>query len=139
MSPVVTAGFLATGALVLTLLAACQPAAAPVPDPAQDFVENCAGCHGTAGRGDGPLAADLPTPPADLTRLSVASGGVFPTTQVMAQIWGYAGAKSQGVMPAFSALMAGETVPYDGGDGIMTPTPLRLVALAEYLKSLQRD
>ena len=55
----------------------------------------------------------------------------------MAQIWGYAGAKGQGVMPEFSALMEGDAVPYDGGDGILTPTPLRLVALAEYLKTLQ--
>ena len=127
------------GLLGLALLSACQPAEAPVPDPAQDFAENCAACHGTSGFGDGPLAIDLPKAPADLTRLSATNGGVFPTTRVMAQIWGYAGAKSQGVMPAYSALMAGETVPYDGGDGIMTPTPLRLVALAEYLKSLQRD
>jgi mono/diheme cytochrome c family protein len=28
---------------------------------------NCASCHGMQGRGDGPLAASLPEPPADLT------------------------------------------------------------------------
>ena len=28
---------------------------------------NCAGCHGAGGRGDGPLAAGLAVPPADLT------------------------------------------------------------------------
>lgn len=29
------------------------------------YVELCAQCHGITGRGDGPLAADLPIPPAD--------------------------------------------------------------------------
>jgi len=28
-------------------------------------------------------------------------------------------------------------VPYDAGDGISSPTPLRLVQLAEYVESLQ--
>ena len=129
--------FAIAGLLAVTLLAACQPAETPVPDPALDFAENCAACHGTTGRGDGPLAADLPKAPANLTRLAEANGGAFPTTRVMAQIWGYAGAKGQGVMPAFASLMEGATLPYDGGDGILTPTPLRLVALAEYLKTLQ--
>lgn len=31
------------------------------------FPSNCAACHGADGRGDGPLAAKLPVPPADLT------------------------------------------------------------------------
>ena len=133
MSPVSSA----VGLLGLSLLAACQPAEAPLPDPALDFAENCASCHGPTGKGDGPLAVDLPKVPTDLTRLSATNGGTFPTTRVMAQVWGYAGAKAQGVMPEFSALMEGDAVPYDGGDGILTPTPLRLVALAEYLKTLQ--
>lgn len=31
------------------------------------FPQNCANCHGVEGRGDGPAAAGLPVPPADLT------------------------------------------------------------------------
>ena len=31
------------------------------------FAQNCAPCHGAEGRGDGPLAKQLPDPPADLT------------------------------------------------------------------------
>ncbi len=31
------------------------------------FAKACAACHGTAGRGDGPTAADLDPPPRDLT------------------------------------------------------------------------
>ncbi len=64
--------------------------------------------------------------------------GVYPSTRVMAQIWGYTGGKSDRVMPEFAALLDGELVPFDGGDGIATPTPIRLVQLAEYIESLQR-
>jgi hypothetical protein len=84
------------------------------------------------------MAAELAKAPADLTGLSKRNGGVFPTTRVMAQIWGYAGGKGRGIMPDFAPLMEGELMPYDGGDGIATPTPVRLVAIAEYLKGLQR-
>ncbi len=31
------------------------------------YLANCAGCHGPQGRGDGPMASNLPTPPKDLT------------------------------------------------------------------------
>jgi hypothetical protein len=40
-------------------------------------------------------------------------------------------------MPAFAPLLDSQLIPYDGGDGIQTPTPLRLAALAEYLRLLQ--
>ena len=123
------------------MLGACVPAPAPLHEanatPQMDFAEYCAGCHGAGGKGDGAAAAGLPKQPADLTRLSARNHGSFPTTRVMAQIWGYTGKKGDGVMPDFSPLMAGAMVPFDGGDGIQTPTPIRLVALAEYLQSLQ--
>jgi mono/diheme cytochrome c family protein len=120
-------------------LSACVPFATKqeTPSPKMDFADYCAGCHGAGGKGDGEAASGLPKKPADLTRLSARNHGKFPTTRVMAQIWGYTGKKGDGVMPDFSPLMQGEMVPYDGGDGIETPTPVRLVAIAEYLKTLQ--
>ena len=102
------------------------------------MIPACAACHGPTGKGDGEAAAGLAKKPANLTRLSSKNKGAFPTTRVMAQIWGYAGAKGRGVMPDFGPLLQGEMVPYDGGDGIETPTPIRLVQIAEYLKTLQR-
>ncbi len=42
-------------------------AAATIVQGAALFGPNCAACHGAAGRGDGPLAASLAVPPADLT------------------------------------------------------------------------
>ena len=111
----------------------------PAPDTgAEDFAAYCSACHGAAGKGDGELAGELAKKPADLTVLSSKNKGVFPTTRVMAQIWGYAGAKGRGIMPDFGPLLEGEMVPYDGGDGIETPTPIRLVQLAEYVQGLGR-
>ena len=125
--------------IAASALSACVSRDTPVSNntPAEDYALYCAACHGAGGKGDGGMAADLAKKPADLTRLSARNGGAFPTTRVMAQIWGYAGAKGRGVMPDFGPLMGDETVLYDGGDGIETPTPARLVGLAEYLKSIQ--
>lgn len=108
------------------------------PDPASDFATYCAACHGAGGRGNGASAAGMQPAPADLTGLAARNGGVFPTTRVMAYIWRGAAANSHSAMPEFAGLMEGALVPYDGGDGIETPTPKRLVALAEYLKTVQR-
>jgi high-affinity iron transporter len=45
------------------------PAKAPsLAGGAQIYRDNCAGCHGDAGAGNGPLGAGLDPPPADLTR-----------------------------------------------------------------------
>ncbi|MGA2592051.1 MAG: cytochrome c [Bryobacteraceae bacterium] len=46
------------------------------------FREFCAVCHGTAGKGDGPAASALKTPPADLTQISARNGGKFPETKI---------------------------------------------------------
>lgn len=121
-------------------LGACVMATTPEPMPtgAQDFADFCSSCHGVSGKGDGEMAATLGKRPADLTSLSRRNGGTFPTTRVMAKIWGYTGGKGGGtVMPNFGPLLDSDMVPYDGGDGIMSPTPLRLVQIAEHLQSLQ--
>lgn len=40
-------------------------------------------------------------------------------------------------MPEFGALLEGDTVPVDVGDGVLTPTPRPLAALLAYLESIQ--
>ena len=109
-----------------------------VPSGAEDFATFCSACHGLGGKGDGDAAATLDRKPADLTRLSARNGGVFPGTRVMAKIWGYTGGHDgASPMPGFGPLLQGELVPHDGGDGIQTPTPVRLVQVAESLTSIQ--
>jgi mono/diheme cytochrome c family protein len=109
-----------------------------VPSGAEDFATFCSACHGAGGKGDGDAAAVLDRKPADLTGLSARNGGAFPGTRVMAKIWGYTGGRDgKSPMPEFGPLLQGDLVPYDGGDGIASPTPVRLVQIAEYLKGLQ--
>jgi mono/diheme cytochrome c family protein len=122
-------------------LAACVDQEPPT--GSEDFATFCAACHGMGGRGDGEMAAVLDRKPTDLTRLSARNKGVFPGTRVMAKIWGYTGVKPGHVadaspMPEFGPLLQGDLVPYDGGDGIATPTPARLVQLAEHVRLLQK-
>lgn len=123
------------------VLAACVPGQSG-PSGSEDFTSFCAGCHGVGGKGDGEVASSLAKTPADLTALVARNEGRFPTTEVMAKIWGAgsksaAGQSSHASMPEFAALLESDLVPYDGGDGIYTPTPLRLVQIAEYLKAIQ--
>jgi mono/diheme cytochrome c family protein len=102
------------------------------------YSENCAACHGAKGQGDGPFAKDLIMPPADLSTLSVNNGGTFPRNYVISTMDGYArGDHFSGAMPEFGVKLAGKDVIMETGDGVVTPTPAPLVALANYLESLQ--
>lgn len=130
------------GWIVLPLAVAACVETEKVPTGAEDYADFCAACHGANGKGDGGVASVLDRRPADLTRLSARNGGTFPGTEVMAKIWGYTGVApgrqdSASPMPEFGPLLQGNLVPYDGGDGIATPTPVRLVQIAEYLRLLQ--
>jgi cytochrome c5 len=64
-------------AVLLPLLAGIAPEAAADPPPAYEgrrlYVSCCQLCHGTAGKGDGPLAEKMQISPADLTT-TVRSG-----------------------------------------------------------------
>jgi mono/diheme cytochrome c family protein len=102
------------------------------------YADNCAVCHGDTGRGDGPAAGGMTPRPSDLTLLSRTNGGAFPLVAVMSQIDGYTRAGPNEAMPDFGELLDGPLVAVDTGDGVMTPTPAPLFALAEYLRTLQR-
>ena len=127
----------AVGFVLAGGLAGCMPSAAPEVSGRALFAENCAVCHGDSGRGDGPAAAGLTPPPIDLTRLSADNDGVFPMARVMSYIDGYTRSDFDS-MPEFGEFLDGPLIPVDTGDGILTPTPEPLAALAEYLRSLQR-
>ncbi len=120
---------ISTLAVAVLTLSGCETAQGPTPTGAQDYSMFCATCHGVDGRGEAVRGVDL-------TGIAARNGGQFPLARVMTQIWGYARATPTPGMPAFSELLQSKTVLYDSGDGIATPTPLRLVQLAEYLEGL---
>ena len=60
------------------------------------FVAYCASCHGKDGKGKGPAAASLKTPPPDLTTLAQRNDGKFPKARVMETISGEAAMSAHG-------------------------------------------
>jgi len=60
------------------------------------FKTYCGSCHGIGGTGDGPLAPDLRTAPADLTQLSKENDGKFPFEMVYESIDGRQKVKGHG-------------------------------------------
>lgn len=121
------------------LVAACAPEPkAEASAGRNDFLSLCADCHGTQGRGDGPLAEGMTPRPVDVTRVAAQNGGVFPTARVMGHVEGFTMGRSETPMPSFGDVMSGPTVPYDTGDGRPVPTSKRLVALIEYVEGIQQ-
>lgn len=134
MKAIMWAGF--AGVALAGLVAACAPQTT-ASTGRNDFVALCADCHGPAGKGDGPAGQGMQPKPVDITGVAASSGGVFPKPRVMSHIYGFTAGRSESPMPEFGDLLEGETVLYDSGDGIPTPTPARLVALVEYVEGLQ--
>jgi hypothetical protein len=123
--------------LLLLALPACMPEP-PEVDGALAFAEDCSACHGAGGQGGGPLAQGLDPAPPDLTGIAARNGGVFPRDRVMSVIDGFSrGAHFSPAMPEFGAGDLGPTVIVEGPDGTGTPIPARLLALADYLESIQ--
>ena len=47
-----------------------------------EYLSNCAACHGSDGKGNGPLSSKLRAKPADLTTFAKRNNGVFPLSAV---------------------------------------------------------
>ncbi|MBZ5570849.1 MAG: c-type cytochrome [Acidobacteriia bacterium] len=97
------------------------------------FMSYCAVCHGKDGKGNGPAAAALKIPPADLTTLTKRNGGKFPAAHVSSTILGEADVPAHGSreMPIWGPLLR---ILDTHGDLIVRQ---RAVNLTEYVQSLQ--
>lgn len=102
------------------------------------FLEKCAACHGENGRGDGPAATGLATPPEDLTRIAARRDGIWPMLEVMSIIDGYSQRSfAREDMPIYDDFLQGEMVDFDTGNGLPIPTPKALIEMVNYLETLQ--
>jgi hypothetical protein len=106
----------------------------PSPYGVDNFHAYCSPCHGRDGRGNGPVARVLKTPPSDLTTIMARNNNVFPRGQIRAVIANGSpefpahGTREMPVWgPAFHAL--------DSSD---RAADQRLANIVEYLSSIQR-
>lgn len=109
----------------------------------QEYDNNCAVCHGTSGKGNGPYAGIINAHIPDLTTLQKQNKGVFPFNHVYEVIDGRAAVKAHGPrdMPIWgneynekAAKYYGDFYrPYDA-EGFVRG---RVLALINYIYSLQ--
>jgi mono/diheme cytochrome c family protein len=128
------------------LALACESAPGPEP-PAADpmlaemgselFARHCATCHGVEGLGDGPVAGELRTPPADLTRIAVRRGGVFPEGEMARFIDGRFDLPVHGTreMPIWGRRFGADIPEAELSEEVVRGN---VAILVEYLKTLQR-
>jgi mono/diheme cytochrome c family protein len=128
----------ATGAAVLAFAASLAGCVDPETREVAGrdlYLRHCASCHGQAGRGDGPLAASLKRPPADLTRIG-ARAGRFDEAAVMSTIDGRHAVAEHGPreMPVWGVVFEQQ----QEGQPFQVYAGLRQTrALTDYLRSIQ--
>ena len=123
----------------LAMALATSVAADPVEEGRQLFRDYCVTCHGMEAVGDGPMTQVLTISPPDLTRLTADSDGVFPVSRVVARIDGRMPVLGHGgPMPVFGDLFDGEAGALGSETGAPILTSRSMVAVVEYLKTLQR-
>ncbi len=93
----------------------------------------CAVCHGSDGRGGGPMAQSLKTAPTDLTHIAARNGGEFPLARIERVISGEQEVKrghGTSVMPVWGPIFSQIAWDQDLGR-------LRIYNLAGYLRKIQ--
>jgi mono/diheme cytochrome c family protein len=125
--------------LVMTFLLAGCVRERSTPAGAVLYERHCASCHGMGGKGDGPMAASLTTPPADLTTIQRRNGGAWDAALVMRTIDGRRDVAAHGSreMPVWGAVFVEETAKSGGGYAELTALHAGR-ALTEYVQSLQQ-
>jgi mono/diheme cytochrome c family protein len=120
----------------LLVAAACGHDDSVAQDGRDTFLRYCGSCHGPEGRGDGPLAATLSKPPADLTQLARKNGGRFDEHAVLAFIDGRRQVAAHGTrdMPVWGAVFEeeGRSEPYPAYQSL-----LKSRFLVDYLRTIQ--
>ena len=111
-----------------------------------EYFNSCASCHGPEGRGDGPVAKSLKRTPADLTKLSQANKGVFPSSRVHEVIDGRFDVETHGkrempvwgqVYQPWASAKDPKIAPYVSNELGEWIVHARILSLVEYISTLQ--
>ena len=97
------------------------------------FDSYCAVCHGKDGKGNGPAASALKTPPTDLTLLAQKNGGKYPASHIATVIKGEDSKPSHGSadMPVWGPLFSSIS------QGHEAQVQQRISNLVTYIDTLQ--
>jgi mono/diheme cytochrome c family protein len=97
------------------------------------FDNYCAVCHGKDGKGAGPAASAMKTPPTDLTLLAQKNGGNYPSAHVASVLRGQATTAAHGTpeMPVWGPLFSSIS------QGHEAQVQLRITNLVQYIETLQ--
>jgi hypothetical protein len=103
----------------------------------QTYKSFCLNCHGMEGKGDGYLADELKTKPADLTRLAENAGGEYPAERVRASVDGTEAVKGHGMreMPVWGDVFIW---PEKDSPERRAVVERKIGELVEYLRSIQQ-
>ena len=98
----------------------------------------CMSCHGVEGRGDGKLAKNLKTAPANLTQITRSNHGEFPAEKIVEIIDGRAIVAAHGNrdMPVWGDRYR-VSVPGKSPDWVEQRVRVQIRALTNYIKSIQ--
>jgi mono/diheme cytochrome c family protein len=109
-----------------------------------EYLRSCSSCHGSSGKGDGPVVKSLTKKPADLTKLAENNQGVFPVARVYDVIDGRVQVMIHGTreMPIWgdiytrelSARMPRDFMSKELADAMVR---VRILMLIEYISTLQ--
>ncbi len=101
------------------------------------YLRHCSSCHGEDGTGNGPVAASLREPPADLTSIR-ARRGEFPAAELARIIDGRSLVAAHGrrEMPVWGRRFSDEMPDPETGDQWARGS---ISVLVDYLRTLQRD
>lgn len=126
-------------ALLVTALMLANPISAQDLTEGRDiYAFHCSTCHGAEATGNGPMSPNLVIQPTNLTLLSAANNGTFPTVRTVARIDGRDPLVAHGSpMPVFGEYFEGKGVALrtTAGQPIMTSQPI--VDLVTWLQSVQ--
>ncbi len=113
------------------LMSAAQDAESSLAWGKELYLRRCASCHGEDGKGNGPAAAALKNPPADLTQISKKNGGTFSRADVMRFIDGERPipAHDPRHMPVWGEVFREERTDSEAR--------MRILALTSYIESIQ--
>jgi mono/diheme cytochrome c family protein len=126
-------------AAAVAALALVPAAALPDRVGEQEFMDFCAVCHGIEADGKGPMRTVLSVAVPPLTGLSMANGGVFPMSRVIEIIDGRSTLRGHGAtsMPVWGTVYTDPTQAGVDPEGARLAVRRRILALAEYLESIQ--